>query len=316
MRGRGFLGIVLTCIVLVGPVHPAIGQLASVKVGYSSFSDESVLYLGRDTGIFKKHGIHIELIYIPGGSVAMQALLGKSLDLTFAGGTQLVNAQLKGADLRMIGGLNNRLPFVLMAREGITSAEQLRNKKVGISRFGSNTDFVVKLAATQLGLNPKRDIQVIQVGPQEARMVALKTGAIDATVLGPELVLVGRKFGFNTLLDFVSKGIEYQHAGATARTDYLKSQGDVMRRFMRAYVESIHYYLGHREEAVRKTMQLLKLDDRQIGELGFDIRLKTLPADGKPTVKGIQLCLDDAAEDDPKAKTISAQSLIDLSFLP
>ena len=316
MRRRGFLMIVLNCIVIVGSVSLAVGQLTTVKVGHSSFTDESVLYLARDIGIFKKHGIHIELIYIPGGSVAMQALLGRSLDLTLAGGTQVVNAQLKGADLRVIGGLNNRLPFVLMAREGITSAEHLKGKKVGISRFGSNTDFVVKLAATQLGLNPKRDIQVIQVGGQETRMVAMKTGAIDATVFGPELLLVGRKFGFNPLLDFVAKGIEYQHAGVAARTDYLKAQPDLMRHFMRAYVESIHYYLGHREEAVRKTLQLLKLDDRQIGEFGFDIRLKTLPADGKPTVKGIQLCLDDAAEDDPKAKTISAQSLIDLNFLP
>jgi hypothetical protein len=122
--------------------------------------------------------------------------------------------------------------------------------------------------------------------------------------------------GFNPLLDFVAKGIEYQHIGVAARMDYLKSQGDLIRRFMRAYLESIHYYLGHRDEAVKKTLQLLKIDDRQIGEYGFDNRLKTLPADGKPTVKGIQLCLDDAAEDDPKAKAITAQSLIDLSFLP
>src|SRR5215475_8614921 len=316
MKRLGSFLIVLTCIVLVGSVSLAVGQLTSVKVGHSSFSDESVLYLARDIGIFKKQGIHIELIYIPGGSVAMQALLGKSLELTLAGGTQLVYAHLKGAELRMVGGLNNRLPFVLMGREGITSAEQLRNKKVGISRFGSNTDFVVKLAATQLGLNPKRDIQVIQVGPQETRMVALKTGAIDATVLGPELVLVSRKFGFNPLLDFVAKGIEYQHAGATARTDYLKSQADVMRRFMRAYVESIHYYLGDREEAVRKTMQFLNVYDRQIVEFSFDLQRQALPADGKPTIKGIQLCLADASQDDPRAKTISAQSLIDLNFLP
>ena len=246
----------------------------------------------------------------------MQALIGKSLDLLLAGGTQLVYAQLKGADLRMIGGLNNRLPYVLMARENITSAEQLKGKKVGISRFGSNTDFVVKLAATQLGLNPKRDIQVIQVGGQETRMAAMKTGAIDATVLVPELVLVGRKLGFNPLLDFVAKGIEYQHIGVASRTDYLKSQADTVRRFMRAYIESIHYYLSHRDEAVKKTIQMLKVDDRQIGEIGFDIRIKTLPADGKPTIKGIQLCLDDAAEDDPKAKSISAESLIDLSFIP
>ncbi|HEY7167285.1 MAG TPA: ABC transporter substrate-binding protein [Candidatus Binatia bacterium] len=304
--------------ILMAAVLPglAFGQLTSVKVGHSAFADESVLYLARDIGIFKKYGIHLELIYIPGGSVAMQALLGKSLDFSLAGGTQLVYAQLKGADLRMIGGLNNRLPYVLMAREGITSAEQLKGKRVGISRFGSNTDFVVKLAATQLGLNPKRDIQVIQVGGQDTRMIAMKTGSIDATVLVPELVLVGRKFGFNPLLDFVAKGIEYQHIGVAARTDYLKSQSDTVKRFMRAYVESIHYYLTHRDEAIKKAMQLLKVNDPQIGELGFDVRLKSLPPDGKPTLKGIQLCLDDAAEDDPKAKLIGAQSLIDLSFLP
>ena len=316
MRQNRVIGLVLISMVLLASARPVAAQLNSVKVGHSAFADEAVLYLARDVGIFRKYGIHLELIYIPGGSVAMQALLGKSLDFSLAGGTQLVFAQLKGADLRMIGGLNNRLPYVLMAREGISSAEQLKGKKVGISRFGSNTDFVVKLAATQLGLNPKRDIQVIQVGGQETRMVAMKTGAIDATVLVPELVLVGRRLGFNPLLDFVAKGIEYQHIGVAARVDYLKSQGDLVRRFMRAYLESIHYYLGHRDEAVKKTLQLLKIDDRQIGEYGFDIRLKTLPADGKPTVKGIQLCLDDAAEDDPKAKTITAQSLIDLSFLP
>ena len=233
--------IVLVSIVVLFSAGQALAQLTSVKAGHSSFSDESVLYLGRDTGIFKKHGIHIELIYIPGGSVAMQALLGKSLDLTFAGGTQLVNAQLKGADLRMIGGLNNRLPFVLVAREGITSVEQLRGKKVGISRFGSNTDFVVKLAATQLGLNPKRDIQVIQVGRQEIEDGRDENRRHRCDCARTRVGFGWSQFGFNPLLDFVARGIEYQHTGVASRTDYLKSQPDTVKRFMRAYVESIHY---------------------------------------------------------------------------
>ena len=172
-----------------------LAQLISVKVGHNGFSDETVFYLAREVGIFKKHGIELELIYIPGGSLSMQALIGKSLDLLLAGGTPLVYAQLKG-------------------------------KKVGISRFGSNTDFVVKLAATQLGLNPKSDIQIIQTGGQDARVVALKSGAVDATVLTPDVAFIGQKLGFNVLLDFVDKGIEYQHVGIGSRTDYLKSQGD------------------------------------------------------------------------------------------
>jgi NitT/TauT family transport system substrate-binding protein len=223
---------------------------------------------------------------------------------------------LKGADLRMIGGVNNLLPYVLVAREGITRSEQLKGKKIGISRFGSNTDFVVRLAATQLGLNPKSDIQIIQTGGQDARVVALKSGAVDATVLTPDVAFIGRSLGFSALLDFVEKGIEYQHVGVGARVDYLKSQADVAKRFMRAYLEAIRYYFSHKEEAVKKSMQLLKVDDRKVGEIGFDLRRKTLPTDGKPTVKGMQLVLDAAAEDDPKAKSLTPQQLIDLSFMP
>jgi len=147
-------------------------------------------------------------------------------------------------------------------------------------------------------------------------VVALKSGAVDATVLTPDVAFIGRKLGFNMLLDFVDKGIEYQHVGIGSRTDYLKSQGDTARRFMRAFLESIRYYFSHKDEAVRKSMQLLKVDDRQVGEIGFDLRRKTLPTAGKPTGKGMQLVLDAAAEDDPKAKTLSPQQLIDLSFLP
>jgi len=314
MRKRIFT-LVFFAVLFLATNHAA-AQLNPVKIGHNAFTDETVFYLGRDVGIFKKHGIHLELIYIPGGSLSVQALIGNSLDMLLAGGTPLVYAVLKGADLKYIAGLNNRMPYVLVAREGINTPEQLRGKKVGISSFGSNTDFVVKLAATQMGLNPKRDMQIMQVGGQDARVVALKTGVVDATVLTPELALVGRKLGYHTLYDLVEKGIEYLQIGVAARSDYLKSQNDTARRLTRAYLESIRYYVSHREEAIKKSMQLLKIDDRQAAEVGYEYRLKTLPVDGKLSVKGMQLVIDAAAEDDPKAKSLTPQQLFDLSFLP
>ena len=313
MRKR-ILMIIFFAVLFLATNH-ASAQLTPVKIGHNAFTDETVFYLGRDVGIFKKHGIHLELIYIPGGSLSVQALIGNSLDMLLAGGTPLVYAVLKGADLKYIAGLNNRMPYVLVAREGINTPEQLRGKKIGISPFGSNTDFVVKLAATQMGLNPKRDMQIMQVGGQDARVVALKTGVVDATVLTPELALVGRKLGYHTLYDLVEKGIEYLQIGVAARADYLKSQNDTARRLTRAYLESIRYYVSHREEAIKKSMQLLKIDDRQAAEVGYDYRLKTLPADGKLSIKGMQLVIDAAAEDDPKAKSLTPQQLFDLSFL-
>ncbi|MEA2657552.1 MAG: NitT/TauT family transport system substrate-binding protein [Candidatus Binatota bacterium] len=308
--------IVIVLIALLAATDYAAGQLTSVKIGHNAFTDETVFYLGRDVGIFKKYGIHLELIYIPGGSLSVQALIGNSLDMLLAGGTPLVYAVLKGADLKFIAGLNNRMPYVLVARDGINSADQLRGKKIGISRFGSNTDFVVKLAATQMGLNPKRDVQIIQVGGPDARVVALKNGIVDATVITPELVLLGKKLGYHTLYDLVEKGIEYLQIGVAARTDFLKSQNDTARRLTRAYLESIRYYVSHREEAIKESLKLLKIDDRQAAEAGYDYRLQTLPADGKLSVKGMQLVIDAAAEDDPKAKSLNPQQLFDLSFLP
>ena len=308
--------ILIVLIVLLAATDYAASQLTSVKIGHNAFTDETVFYLGRDVGIFKKHGIHLELIYIPGGSLSVQALIGNSLDMLLAGGTPLVYAVLKGADLKFIAGLNNRMPYVLVARDGINSADQLRGKKIGISRFGSNTDFVVKLAATQMGLNPRRDVQIIQVGGPDARVVALKNGIVDATVITPELVLLGKKLGYHTLYDLVEKGIEYLQIGVAARTDYLKSQNDTARRLTRAYLESIRYYVSHREEAIKESLKLLKIDDRQAAAAGYDYRLQTLPADGKLSVKGMQLVIDAAAEDDPKAKSLTPQQLFDLSFLP
>jgi NitT/TauT family transport system substrate-binding protein len=315
MQKRHLTILVVVTAVLI-QTSCALAQLTSVKVGHNAFTDETVFYLGRDAGIFKKHGIHLELIYIPGGSLSVQALIGNSLDMLLAGGTPLVYAVLKGADLKYIAGLNNRMPYVLVAREGINTAEQLRSKKIGISRFGSNTDFVVKLAATQMGLNPKRDIQIIQVGAPDARVAALKSGIVDATVVTPELVSLGQKLGYHTLFDLVEKDIEYLQIGIAARTDYLKSQNDTARRLTRAYLDSIRYYVSHRDQAIKKSMQLLKIDDRRAAEVGYEYRLKTLPDDGKLSAKGMQLVIDAAAEDDPKAKSLTPQQLFDLSFLP
>ena len=204
MRKRIFT-LVFFAVLFLATNH-ASGQLTPVKIGHNAFTDETVFYLGRDVGIFKKHGIHLELIYIPGGSLSVQALDRQQFGHV-AGRRHA--ARLRGLERR--GSQIYRRPQQPHALRAGRSRwhqfpEQLRGKKIGISRFGSNTDFVVKLAATQMGLNPKRDVQIMQVGGPDARVVALKTGVVDATVLTPELVLLGRKLGYHTLLfDLVEK---------------------------------------------------------------------------------------------------------------
>ncbi len=306
------LGIILVLLLLPRGLS---AQLTTVRIAFNGFGGVAPLYLGNDAGIFKQQGLNLEMVFIPGGSLSLQALIGRSLDLLLTGGPPVANAYLQGAKIRIIGGVTNLLPYTFVVATGLRTAEQGKGKKIGISRFGSNTDYVVRLALDQLGLSAAQ-VQIIQVGGSQARLVALKSGAIQATVLSPEEAMVAQKMGFSVLLDFIEKGIEFPHVNVVARDDYLETQAQTVRTFMRTYVESVRYYKTHRGEAIKKIMELSKLPERQMAETVYEGSLRATPDDGKPTVKGMEVVLDSLAKENPKAKSLTVQQLLDLKFLP
>jgi NitT/TauT family transport system substrate-binding protein len=293
----------------------AAAQLTTLHVGFNGFYGAAPLYVAQDAGIFRKHGFTLEMVFIAGGSLSTQALIGKSLDLLETGGPPFLSAYMRGARLKIIGGVTNILPYVLIGAGRVTSSEQLRGKKIGISRFGSNTDFVVRIALGYLGLTPG-DVTVLQVGGSQSRLVALKAGTIDATVLSPEEAMAAQKLGLNTILDFVAKGVEFPHVNFVAREEYLQAQAPLVKRFMTAHLEGVRFFKTHKEEAVRKMMMLSRLNDREIAEKAFDVYSRSLPDDGRPTIKGLETVLADFAREEPKAKNLTVAQIVDLSFLP
>ena len=272
---------------LHGAQVASAAELTTVRVGHNGFTSELPFFVGRDAGIFAKHGFNLELIYITGGSTAIQALVGKSLDLLLGGATPMLYAGLRGAQMKIVAGVYNRIPFALLSQPNIRSGNQLKGKKIGITRFGSNTDYVVRLAVTEFGLDPKTDIQIIQAGSSDARLSALRSGALDATLFNVEQSMVAQKLGYNLLIDYSAKEIDYAHVAVIARDETLKNQPEMVRRFLRAYIESIRYHKTHKAVAVKKSMQLLKGMDRQIAEHAYTMNLKTLPDDGKVATKGV-----------------------------
>ena len=313
MRKLFNLYLLLFCLVLAPRVLDA--QMTDVRIAFNGFGGTAPIYLGQDAGIFRKYNLNPQMIFIPGGSLSLQALIGKSLEVLLTGGPPVVNAYLQGAKIKIVGGVTNVLPYTFVAAGGIRSAEQLKGKKIGISRFGSNTDFVVRLALKQFAIG-NNDVQIIQVGGSQARLAAMKTAAIQATVLSPEEAVVAQKMGYGILLDFIEKGIEFPHVNVVVREDYLDSQGAALRGFMRAYIESLRYFKTHRNEAVSKIVALSKLPDRQMDELIYDTSLRSTPDDGRPTVKGMESVLETMAKDNPKARGLTVQQLVDLRYIP
>ena len=291
----------------------SFAQVTNLRIAFNGFGGTQPLYIGQDVGIFKKANLSLEMIFIPGGSLSLQALIGKSLELLMTGGPPVVNAVQQGAKIKIIGGATNLLPYTFVATAGIRTPEQLKGKRIDISRFDSNTDYVVRLALKEFTLTPS-DVQILQIGGSQARLLAMNSGAIAATVLSPEEAVVAQKMGYGVLLDFIDKGIEFPHVNVVAREDFLDSQPQLARSFLRAYVESVRYYKTHRAEAVKKIIALSKLPDPKMGEAVYDNSLRATPDDGKPTLKGMEVVLDAAAKENPKAKALTVQQLVDLRY--
>lgn len=301
----------------LAPATPLRAQLTTLRLGTNSpASAESVLFsIARDAGVLKQNQLDVEVIFIAGGTLSMQALIGRSLDFLGTGGTPYIVANLEGAQTKMIAGVNNKLPYGFMSLAPIKTPAQLKGKRIGISRFGSTDDFAVKLALSQFGLTPK-DVSITQVGGSATRLTALQAGSIDASVLTLGLVQIGLKSGLNLLYDFIEKDIEYQQVAIIAREEMLKTRADTVRRFTRSYLDGVRFYKTQKDMAIRETMKRLRTNDRAIAEFDYNQRVRAMPDDGKPSLKGMQLALDDIAKDNPKARNLTVQQLIDNSFLP
>lgn len=194
MKLKKLMALVLLVASTLSASALAFAQTTNLRIAFNGYGGTVPLFLGQDAGIFNKQNLQLEMIFIPGGSLSLQALIGKSLELLLTGGPPVVNAYLQGAKIKIIGGMTNLLPYTFVAVGGIRGAEQLKGKKIGISRFGSNTDYVVRLALNQFALAAS-DVQILQVGGSQARLLAMNSGAIAATVLSPEEAVVAQKMG-------------------------------------------------------------------------------------------------------------------------
>ena len=294
----------LTAILFALIVSPLIrngadAQVTKIRLGTTAAtSTEKVAFaLAKDAGILKKHNLELEVILINGGSIAMQALLARTLDIITTSGTVFLHGYVEGADVKIIGGVNNRFPYTFFSRPNITSPNQLKGKVVGITRYGSTDELATRMALEQFGLNPKTDVKIIQGGGSAARINALLAGGIDATSLISGVSHVAKKAGLVALLDFAEKELDYQMTGVVARGDYLKNNSDAVKRFLRADIETIRYYKANRADAIKETMKAIRTDDRQLAEADYNYRARALPDDGKPTLKGIQLAIDELVKE-------------------
>jgi NitT/TauT family transport system substrate-binding protein len=201
------------------------------------------LWLTKEAGIFKKYNIEPEFIYIAGGPPSLQALIAGDVAISFTAAGATVAANLQGSDAALLGASIDSPPFELWSIAGIKEPNQLKGTKLGVSRIGATTDFVARYLLKKWNLQPDKDVAIFQTGSGPQVFAALKGGSVQSGVLstGPE-TLNAEAAGYVRLADVSTSGLVYPFGPFAARQAFLKSQPELVGRFMKAYVEGIHRF--------------------------------------------------------------------------
>ncbi len=286
-------------------------------VGLSSISPTNAnIQATKDAGIFLKYGLDAELQYIGGGTNSMAALASGTVPLLVGGVPAFVSAALEGADVAVIAVQSNRFDYYFVTTPDIRRPEDLRGKAVSGTRKGALADTAIRLTLRQWGLEPDRDVTILPAGAgNDARTVALLNGATVGTVLNVPLPTAIAQGNFAVLADLTKSDVAYANNGVATRRADLAREADVYERWMRAYVEGIHYFKTHPEEGTRAVMDLVKLDDPEHARATYDFYAPQLPRVPLPAPGAIQAVLDSLAEEQSSARTAIPDQVLDLSLV-
>src|SRR5678815_3217464 len=187
---------------LVFLISSASAQLTRLNIGYSAVSaDQLPAWVAKDTGLFGKNGLDVQLIFFTGGTTAILALVSGDVPITQVSGPALINSAFAGSDAVFVAAGITSLNYVLMGKPGIKSAEQLKGGTVAISRFGSATDTIARFALRKIGLTPGKDVTLVQVGSGPERLSAALTGRVTASVINPPSSFIAEKKGLAIVAD-------------------------------------------------------------------------------------------------------------------
>jgi NitT/TauT family transport system substrate-binding protein len=272
------------------------------------------LIYGDKQGIFRKFGLDVAPIYIDGGSVLTQAVVGGSVDIAQNGYTPALSAAVQGADMVIIGGISNKLPFQLVVKTSITNAEQLKGHAVAISRYGSSTDTAADFALAHLKLT-RNDVKVLQLGGAATRIAAAMTGQIAGTMEQyPDTAELARH-GFHVLVDVTDIAGDYPNTSYATSRAFLKSKPDVVKRFLMAMATAVKEYKSNPAVAIPLTQKFLEVKDPVNAKAAYEAYSKVYPDDLRPSLDGVALVLKEIAKKEPKAAAMKPEQFVDTSTL-
>ena len=288
-------------------------KLDKIRVGVGSASATQMsMWLAKEGNYYEKNGLNVEAISIPGSSLALQAMLAGDLPIIQLGGAASIQANFSGADTVIVATIVRKFLFWVFATPGIERMEHLKGKVFGSTRFGTLSDLAARFALRAHGIDPERDITMVQTGGPAEAITAMVGGKIQAAALSPPATLQARKLKLKELLDMSKLEAEYHINGVVTTRKFLRTQEDIARRFLKAYIEGAARGQKDKNFALKVMGKYFRTDDKEILEESYDTTIKSnfsLPP--YPSIPGVASLLQGLEKQNPKAKGAKPEEFAD-----
>jgi NitT/TauT family transport system substrate-binding protein len=277
------------------------------------------LWMAKERGFFLKHGLDVETIYIPSGTMGMQALLGGETKVLAADGSSVVNARLRGAPVKIIVGMVNFYPNPFFSTPEIKSPADLRGKKIAVTRIGSSSYTATVMLFKKLGLEESKDYTILQLGSTQNRLVALQKGMIQGTTLSAPESVIAKNAGMKVLIsgpEIAKLGVTIQHQSANVMESSL--HGDfrgTLKSYTMAYLEGVRELYRSKEETMEVLKKYTRITDPQVLSTSYDESYQAIDKQGTLTEAGVQVQLNELAKTEPRARNAHPSDFIDGSIL-
>jgi ABC-type nitrate/sulfonate/bicarbonate transport system substrate-binding protein len=317
--GKQFLCIIAAMIVL----SLAVQGLAQerIRLSYSALSPSTAfLWIPKEKGFFKKHGLEVEILLIESGSLTSQALASGEIGIADNAGAPAIISNASGSGETIIMGLVNSLAYNMIATKQVKDLADLKNRRIGVSRIGSSSHAAVAIALDHFKLDAKRDnITYVQSGTMTTRIAGLRAGSIDATVVDPGFVPFLVAEGFKDLGYLGKFGIPYQHESLDSSKAFLAKHRGTALNAVKGIIEGIAFIAQERnagevKQVLAKYLKFddpVKIDDAYASLRSYAVNIRK----PYPTDEGVDSLIKFLAKFNPKVAQVSVKDVVDSSLV-
>ena len=313
MRTHKAFVFVLLLVAVCSLLRTPASALESIVIAYPTTSSQfTPLWFTRDVGLYEKYGLDAKLVFIQGGSVLLQAMVAGQAQASQNGVAETATAILRGGDVRILGVTAKIFPYSLIVAKNIKSAKDLVGGRVAINRVGDVSAYGSVLALRKLGLNPERDVTMLQVGGSPQRLAALQSGSVQAAAMDFMSGLRLAKLGFPVL---VQLNLNYPYLGPVLSGKFLRESPALAEAFIKSYVEGIARFKRNREEGVKALARYMKSSEMDVLNKAYDFIANDFYAENlEPDAKAFQDLMDEISEREPLAKKATIAQVFDLTI--